>query len=529
MKLLRAASVILLGLAGLTSPAVLLATPAGAAEGDFCLFDGTKPGVQDAANTCVADAAFIADGQACGTTGLVFNLASGTCQAAGAPVVTPTAPAAPIGFTPDGNAGQVPSGELQPMCTNASPFIGGGMFVVSGTVLCYTGAGRGTQIYAYSENENGSGWNPLDPQAWDSLAMRDLFASDDITAGGTLSVYGGAQIYSLNGRNGVQVNDSGVLVRSADADGTVAGLGLTPGNILASATDGTSTSSIEINGGKGISIYGQIGPDSADRVGVVISGDGQGNAPTPSMGPASWADVLVASKNYNGSYGSAVIVNGFGTTTRVGSSSMVVVQGALDFSTGGGTSTLAGATQAVSGGSSTVMAGAAGRHVVMDDNGRMTVVDGPASESSSSMHITNGYGTTNGVMADERMVAMSGGTSNPTTMVLNDRGVSFSNADGAPVTLSGVGDGSGPFDAANVRQLDGGIASIAALAGIPSPQAGKSNSVGIGMGHHGSGTAIAVGGQSLIGDSLAIKYGASFSYSGGLIDSSTMLGVGMSW
>jgi hypothetical protein len=213
---------------------------------------------------------------------------------------------------------------------------------------------------------------------------------------------------------------------------------------------------------------------------------------------------------------------------QAGNSSMVVVQGALDFGTDG-TSTLVGAIQGVSGGSSTVMPGSSARQVVMDENGRMTVVNGVAQEASTSMHITNGYGTTNGVVVNEDRAAMSGGTMNPTTLALTDSGARFSNSLGEPVTVSGVADGQGAFDAANIRQLDSGIASIAALAGIPSPQAGKNNSIGIGVGHHGSGMAVAVGGQSMFGEGLTLKYGASMSYSSGLVDTSTMMGIGMSW
>jgi len=584
----------------LTTPFVLVATPASATPGDFCFIGGSEPGELGSDDTtCVANSS-IEQGDQCGTSELFYNQSSNLCVADNAtcstgsddglysggscqalPVApTPTAPTAPAGFGLDDNAGSIPTGEQQPMCVNASPFIGGGVFVVSGTVLCYTGAGRSTGIYAYTDDGgSSSGWNPFDPNFWDSLTMRDLYASDDISAQGTLSVFGGAQIYSLNGLNGVQVNDTGVLVRAADLGGNVASFAATPGNIIASATDGSSTSSLTIDGGKGISIYGQIGATSTDRVGVVVSGDGQGNATAPVSGPASWADVLVASKSYDGSLGSAVIVNDYGVTVKsasvgnsynsfgqagvtgsmvtnaigtgegggattniigntnsqsafianAGTSSMTVVQGALDLGTSGGTSTLIGASQTVAGGSSTVMGGSSARHVVMDSNGKMTVINGVAQEATSSMQVTNGYGVTNGVMANEHTAAISGGTENPTTLALSDGGARFSNSFGEPVTVSGVADGQGAFDAANIRQLDGGIASIAALAGIPSPQTGKDNSVGIGMGQHGSGMAVAVGGQSLIGDTFTIKYGASVSHSGGLVDTSTMLGIGMSW
>jgi len=578
----------------LATPVVLTTTTASAAEGDFCFYDGTKPGVQDATNACVPDATFTTDGQACGTTGLTYSASAGSCQSASGAVPTPTDPADPVGFTLDPNASTAPIGELQPMCVNASPFIGGGMFVVSGAVLCYTGAGRDTGIYAYSEKEGASGWDPLNPSSWDSLALTDLFASDDITAVGTLSVFGGAQIYSLNGLNGVQVNDDHVLVRAADLDGNEASIDTKPGSIVASATDGTSTSSLSISGGDGISltgevasggpavtISGKIGSNNSARAGVIVTGDGQGDATAPTSGAADWADVQVSSKSYmpSNGLGSAVIVNDYGVTVKSaavgnsynsfggagntgsmvtnaigtgegggattniigntnaqssfsaygGSSSVVVMQGALDFSTSGGTSTLAGASSQVSGGSSTAMAGSSARQVVVGSDGRMTVINGVATEASSSMHVTNGYGVTNGVAVNEHMAAMSGGTSNPTTLTLTDSGMHISTAGGAPATLSGVADGQGAFDAANIRQLDGSVASIAALAGIPAPQAGKDNSIGIGFGQHGSGAALAVGGQSVIGESFTIKYGASMSYSGGLVDSSTMMGIGMSW
>jgi len=598
--ILRALSMALVAVVhlSLAMPLMLVSTPANAAQGDFCFFNGTDPGLKDVNDACQPDTP--AQGAQCGTSGLYFNTSAatcvanndsctpsgggsgyytdGTCSAPPAPV-TPTPPATPTGFTPDPNGGQFPSGEMQPMCVNASPFIGGGVFVVSGTVLCYTGAGRSTQIYAYSEAQSTSGWNPFDPSQWNSLSLQDVFANDDVTVGGTLSVYGGAQIYSLNGLNGVQVNNSGVLVRSADTSGNIASLEMTPGKIVEAATDGISTSSLTIDGGKGISIYGQIGSTSADRVGVVVRGDGQGNAAAPTAGPASWADVMVASKSYDGSAGSAVIVNDYGVTVKsasvgnsynsfgqagvagsvvtnsigtgngvgatrnligndnpdsafianAGTSSMTVVQGALDFGTSGGNSTLIGASHSVTGGSSTVMAGASARHIVMDNNGKMTVVNGVAQEASTSMQVTNGYGTTNGVMANEHTAAISGGSYDPTTMALTNSGAHFSSSNGDPVVVSGVDDGQGAFDAANIRQLNGSIASIAALAGIPSPQNGKDNSIGVGMGQHGTGMAMAFGGQSLMGDSFTVKYGASVSYSSGLVDTSTMLGVGMSW
>ena len=95
--------------------------------------------------------------------------------------------------------------------------------------------------------------------------------------------------------------------------------------------------------------------------------------------------------------------------------------------------------------------------------------------------------------------------------------------------VSGIADGKGPFEAANIRQLDSGLASIAALAGLPAPQLGKRNSFGMGFGMHDSGRAVSLGGQSMFGDSMTFKYGVAIAESGGLIDGSASLGLGVSW
>lgn len=217
-------------------------------------------------------------------------------------------------------------------------------------------------------------------------------------------------------------------------------------------------------------------------------------------------------------------------TTYAGTSSMVVIQGALDYSTGQGASILNSPTQLVSGGSATTMLGASARYASVDQNGRMTIINGVAPQATSTLYIENGYGQTNGVAITERNALLTGGESSPTTLMLSDTGARFSNStNGEPVVVSGIADGQGPFDATNVRQLDSGLASIAALAGLPAPQPGKSNALGIAVGFHNSGSAFAVGGQSLIGESMSIKYGGAVAHSNGLVKSSASLGVGASW
>jgi hypothetical protein len=563
--MLRLVAVLALATGWLTGPTLVGLVPAMAAVGERCFIETSlQPGLLNDSDECVYDDTF-PEGSQCTTTGLYFNGAAaqcvannaicstpdgpgayqnGSCQALPQPP-TPEAPSSPDGFGDMADAGALPGGDLQPMCVNASPFIGGGMFVVSGTVICYNGAGKDSGIYAYTDGPGGAQWNPFDPTTWDSLMMRDLYASDDITAEGTLSVFGGGRIYSANGKNGLQVDDEGVLIRSADG-ANIAGVGTTPGNVTIAATNGTTTSSIDVDGtdgidiignvatnGPGVSIAGGIGSGNTSRIGVGITGDGQGDATAPTSGLAPWADVQIGSKSFTQSngLGAGVIVNDHGVASGVGNAtSTVMIQGALDHSARQGTSILTGANDPVSGGSSTVMYGASARHIVTDSNGRMTIINGAASEATSSMYVVNGYGNTNGVVVTERTAVVSGGTESPTSLTFSDNGAHFSNGtNGAPVRLSGIANGSGPMDAANIRQLHAGLASVAALTGLPAPQAGKDNSFGMALGQNGSGSAVALGGQSLLGEALTVKYGAALAYSAGHVDSTATLGIGFSW
>ncbi len=271
MRFLARVLLVLAALAGLFG--VMPIVTVQAAVGDACVTSALKPGKLDASAVCV-DVTMLATpipystGLSCGSdlfysaaaaqcvqtnasctvsTGVSGFYQAGVCTAPpSAP--TPTAPTAPVGFTVDTNAGGLPTGEQQPMCVNASPFIGGGFGIVSGTVLCYTGAGKNTGIYAYSDTGTVAegGFNPFNMGTWNSLTLRDLYAGDDITAQGTLSVFGGAQIYSLDGKSGLQVNNSGVLLGSTNGSGTTSTLQVQAGNISMGTTNGTATSSLAV-------------------------------------------------------------------------------------------------------------------------------------------------------------------------------------------------------------------------------------------------------------------------------------------
>lgn len=662
VDLRRLLSSVLLGLCMLLTGIGAPISVAYAALNDSCMTTDPTPlaGLEISDGSCVATTS-LSTGLSCGTTGgkdYFYNASEAVCVADGdvgpqctngiyfagvcevPPTPTPPTAPTPAAFTGLAGSGGDPSGSQQPMCVNASPFVGYGLGIVAGTVLCYTGAGKMMGINAYTDSGSDSvGVGPINFESWNSLSLRDLFAGDDITALGTLSVYGNAQIYSANGYNGMQITDEGILMRAQNAlaNNELSSFELSDQQIKLLSTDGTSSAGLEVSFSEGasltaylegtgtpsdgaaVNINGRIGATSTAGIGVLITGSGQGDKTAPTNGLADWSDVQVASANYGTNYGvanglgSAVIVNDYGVQVKApelrsggasynefgsganneansslvnsigaggagtvtnfvgtagtigsvvynaigtdpgsnggttintigntnaltevraaaGTSSMVMIQGALDMASVDGASILPGATSGVNSGSSSVQKDASGKHAVVDEYGRIAMVDGTAAQATNSTYLTNGYGTTNGLVLTETGSVMVGGQNGGTAFALSDSGAHFSNVlNGDPVRVSGVADGQSAFEATNQRQLDSGLASVAALAGLPAPQLGKRNSMGFGFGLHNSGKAISFGGQSLFDDSISFKYGVAVSEAAGLVDGSASMGIGFSW
>lgn len=113
--------------------------------------------------------------------------------------------------------------------------------------------------------------------------------------------------------------------------------------------------------------------------------------------------------------------------------------------------------------------------------------------STAAFTLTNGYGNTHGLVVTESQATLSGGTQS-TSLTLNDRGASFSNAQtGAPTTVTGVANGRADFDAVNVRQFSGAIAAVSAQANIPALSADQDRNIGVGIGNFMGQSALAMG------------------------------------
>lgn len=191
-----------------------------------------------------------------------------------------------------------------------------------------------------------------------------------------------------------------------------------------------------------------------------------------------------------------------------------------------GTSNLAGASSATSGGMAVVMKGATATQSVVDGNGKLTNVTGVATQSSAALTLTNGLGNTHGLVITEDQLTLSGGTRS-SSMTLNDNGATFSDsATGAPVQVHGVKDGTSDFDAVNVRQFAGAIASVTAMANIPQVDPGKTYAFGMGVGSFMGKAAVSAGVTYRFTSNGVFKVSVSSAMGS---SKSTALGMGVSW
>jgi hypothetical protein len=148
----------------------------------------------------------------------------------------------------------------------------------------------------------------------------------------------------------------------------------------------------------------------------------------------------------------------------------------------------------------------------------------------------------NGVYVTPTKTVIKGGTGT-TTLTVDDDGAKFAGSTGQPVVVTGVADGSNPYDAVNMRTFDagysklnrrisdvenksyGGIAAAVALAGIPAPAAGKQYTVGAGWGNYEGENAFALGGRAQVTPEFQLTAGWGYSSEGNAFN----VGAGYSW
>ncbi len=211
-------------------------------------------------------------------------------------------------------------------------------------------------------------------------------------------------------------------------------------------------------------------------------------------------------------------------TTRGGNATSVVANNVASLTVTGGTSSLPGHGSNTTTGK-LMVSNTGGASV--DANGKITADNSTA--PSASLTLTNGLGNTHGIVVTESQTTMSGGTQS-SSLTLNNRAATFSQSQsGAPITVTGVANGAADFDAVNVRQFAGAIAAVTAAANIPSPEAGKTTSVGLGLGSFMGKSALSMGVVHQMQKGPTLK----FSVAGGLDEGGQTptvgLGAGWSW
>lgn len=178
----------------------------------------------------------------------------------------------------------------------------------------------------------------------------------------------------------------------------------------------------------------------------------------------------------------------------------------------------------ISGASNTATLLADSNGTAGDGRGQITLA-----EDQASFYVYNQQnGNAHGLSIAQQQTVLSGGTQT-TSLTLNDNGATFHNTiSGGPARVMGVADGRSDFDAVNYRQLrtaNAGVASIAAMANVPSPAAGKRFSLGLGYGNFESQNAVAIGAAANVTENISFK--TSF---GRANDTNVIgAGVGFSW
>ena len=348
-------------------------------------------------------------------------------------------------------------------------------------------------------------------------------------------------VANRNGNNtgtGTVTNTSGdnsssgsVANRNGNNDGT--------GTVTNTSGGNTSSGSVANNNGNN--------SGSGDVTNISGSNSGEGDV-SNSIGYNTGSGITTNSFGA----GTGVSINTMGNTnpeTTIGltaANSETIIQNGINTSSinggadprgtnGTGGSVFLDALQGTSSLSGAVLRGASTPHAVVDSNGKITTTTGPVEQSTAMVTVTNGYGNTHGLVVNEQVSTLSGG-SYSSSLTLGNNGATFSNSrTGRPIQVHGVADGTLGNDAVNVRQLNAvkmGIAGTAAMSNIPALEANKHFNVGVGVGGFDGENAFAVGASARISDNLTTR--ASFSHAmssngSNVDDTSWGLGAAYSW
>lgn len=390
-----------------------------------------------------------------------------------------------------------------------------------GVFIKSNGAGHAGANFVTGDETNSSGYAQI--YAEDNVEL--LIDSDD----------GGRGTFYLTDRNG---NQAAVNTLVSDAQTTTVNAANAAGTVTSTLTVGTNGITLDstVNGANGTNtLTGTTSINaSANFATTINTGTSTGNvtvgnannttslnSATNNVGVASYATTnrigtgTGASTNAIGNTNVATTV-----TASAGNSRLSLENDRGSMAVTGMASGLSTPTQTVDGG--VVVAETGG--VAVDANGALAV--GGATGPTTAMVMENGYGQVNGLVVTETQATVSGGAGNSSSLTLSDRNARFSNAaTGRPITVTGVADGEDDFDAVNVRQFAGAIASVTAQANIPALASGQNLNLGVGLGHFMGKSGMALGMNWRVADNALVKATVSSGLNSG---SEAAVGVGAS-
>jgi hypothetical protein len=184
----------------------------------------------------------------------------------------------------------------------------------------------------------------------------------------------------------------------------------------------------------------------------------------------------------------------------------------------------------------TTLNGATTVNNTLNVNGATTVVGATSITGATTVVGTTNINTTGtaatSIGNSAAPVAVTGSTASftggTTNLTLNNNGATFSNA-GSPAKVTGIANGTGDFDAVNVRQFSSAVAGVAAAANIPGVDTNKTASVGVGMGSYMNSQALAFGGSYRFSDNGVLRASLATGLNTGGSKTSFGIGAGWSW
>ena len=366
-----------------------------------------------------------------------------------------------------------------------------------------------------------------------------LAVNGDTTVVGATTVTGATSITGTTNINAGSTNTTNIGTGTSASANNIGGAASTNTITGASNTIAGTTNTITGTTSINTSVNSATNINTGTSTAAVTIGNAANtsslNSATNNIGANAFATTNnigtgTAATSNNIGTGTAVTTNSLGNTnagtsvtTRGGNSTSVVSNGVSSSTVTAGVSTLDGATGTTTG--QMLIRNANGATV--DANGKITSTGNTG--ASAALTLANGVGNVHGLVVTESQTTLSGGTQS-SSMTLNDRAATFSNAQtGAPITVTGVANGSADFDAVNVRQFAGAIAAVTAAANIPAPEAGKASAFGVGLGNFMGKNALSLGLVHRTEKGPMLK----FSVSGGLNEGGQTptvgMGAGWSW